>query len=151
MSMRYWWLSSCMEDSSVHVMSLKLLMARRIQLYTVMPTRSTSIRGLADGTYCLERSHPSDAQQRRIVRREVLYPCSFSMACTCSWTATVSSSSRSTNALIQPLFWRGGLSQIFWQWCHFPDTFSICKPFFVARTTLTLVKGMVTCTNRTNT
>ena len=45
-----------MEDSSVHVTSLKLLMARRIRLYTAMPTRSASMRRLADGTYCLERS-----------------------------------------------------------------------------------------------
>ena len=45
-----------MEDSSVHVTSLKLLIARRIQLYTAMPTQSASMRGLADSTYCLERS-----------------------------------------------------------------------------------------------
>ena len=73
--------------------------------------------------------HHSDVQQRRIVRRVVLYSYSFSMACTCSWTATVSLSSHifcSTNALIQPLFWRGGLSQLFWQCCQFPDTLSVC-------------------------
>ena len=151
MSMRYWWLSNCMEDSSAHVKSLILLTALRIRLYTAMHFNSR-----ISWRYLLARKvHPSDAQQQRSIHREVLYRCSFSMACTCSWTATVSSSSRifsffcSTNALIQPLFWRGGLSQVFWQRCQFPDTFSICKPFFVARTTLTLVKGTVT--NRTNT
>ena len=69
--------------------------------------------------------HLSDVQQRTVVHREVLYPCSFSMVCTCSWTATVSSPLRifcSTNALIQSLFWRGSLSQVFWQCCQFPDT-----------------------------
>ena len=110
MSMRYWWLSNCMEDLSVHVNSLILLTARRIRLYTAMHFNSR-----ISWWYLLpQKVHPSDAQQRRIVRREVLHPCSFSMAYTCSWTATVSLSSRifcSTNALIQPLFWRGGLSQ----------------------------------------
>ena len=76
--------------------------------------------------YILPRKiHLSNVQQRTIVHREVLYPCSFSMRCTCSQTSTVSSSLRifcSTNALIQSLFWRGGLSQVFWQCCQFPDT-----------------------------
>ena len=134
---------------SMHVTSLKLLTARRTRLYMAMLTRSASIGGLADNTYCLERSTLAMSQQRRIVCREVLYPCSFSMACTCSWTATVSSSSRifcSTNAAIILEGWpEPGLLAI----CQFPDTFCICKPFFIARITLTLVEGTVT--KRTNT
>ena len=124
MSIHYCWLSSCMEDSSVHVTSLTLLMAWRIRVYTAMPTQSASMRGLAE-LLLPWKIHLSDVQQQTIVHREVLYPCSFSMACTCSWTATVSSSLRifcSTNALIQSLFWRGSLSQVFWQCCQFPDT-----------------------------
>ena len=93
MSMRCWWLSSCMEDSSVHVMSLKLLTGQRIQLYATMPMHSKRFGNLQiSWQYLLPRKvHPSDVQQQRIVRREVLYLCSFSMACTCrcSWTATV--------------------------------------------------------------
>ena len=43
-----------MEDSSVHVTSLKLLDGSKV--YAAMPTRSASMRVLADGTYCLESS-----------------------------------------------------------------------------------------------
>ena len=51
---------------------------------------------------------PSEVRQWRIVRREMVYPCSFSMAC--SWTAVVSSSSCifcSTNALISAVILEG--------------------------------------------
>ena len=50
MSMRYWWLSNSWKTRQ------KLLTARRIRLYMAMLTWSASIRGLADDTYCLERS-----------------------------------------------------------------------------------------------
>lgn len=150
MSMRYWWLSGCMEDLSVHVTSLKLLTARRIQLYSAMPTRSASIRGLANSTYCLERS-TLVIQQWRIVCKEVLYLCSFSMACTCSWTATIllsshiSAQQRLNSAIVLEGRPEAGLLAML----PVSQYFSTCKPFFAARTSLTLVKGMVI--NRTNT
>ena len=140
MSMRYWWLSNCMEDSSVHVMLLKLLTARRIRLYTAMPTRSALMHGLADGTYCLESSTlaMSNSEELYAGKSCTRVLSAWHVHVQCSWTATVSSSSHifcSTNLAIilegrpEP----GLLPMLPVSWW----------------TTLTLVKGTVT--NRTNT
>ena len=133
----------------MHVTSLKLLTARRIRLYMAMLTRSASIGGLADDTYCLERSTLAMSNS------EELYAGKCCTRVLSAWHVHVverqlfrrphTFSAQPT----QPLFCSGGLSQVFWQCCQFPDTFCICKPFFIARTTLTLVEGTVT--KRTNT
>ena len=133
----------------MHVTSLKFLTAQRIRLYTAMLTRSASIGGLADDTYCLGRSTLAMSNSKELYAGK---------CCTCvlsAWHVHVVERQlfRRPHAFsaqpTQPLFWRGGLSQVFWQCCQFPDTFCICKPFFIARTTLTLVEGTVT--KRTNT
>ena len=136
---------------SMHVTSLKLQTARTIRLYTAMLTRSASIGGLADDTYCLERSTLAMSNS------EVLYAGKCCTRVLSAWHVHVverqlfrrppAFSAQPTQPL--HVFWRGGLSQVFWQCCQFPDTFCICKPFFIARTTLTLVEGTVT--KRTNT
>ena len=122
---------------------------RLTTVYTAMFARSASIGGLADDTYCFERSTLATSNS------EELYEGKCSTRVLSAWHVHVverqlflrphAFSAQPT----QPLFWRGSLSQVFWQCCQFPDTFCICKPFFIARITLTLVKGTVT--KRTNT
>ena len=152
MSMRYWWLSSCMEDSSVH--ACDVTETPDSSNNTVIYGHAHSKRfncGLADDTYCLERSTLAMSNS------EVLYAGKCCTRVLSAWHVHVverqlfrrppAFSAQPTQPL--HVFWRGGLSQVFWQCCQFPDTFCICKPFFIARTTLTLVEGTVT--KRTNT
>ena len=110
-----------MEDSSVHVTLLKLLTARRIRLYTAMPTQSASMRGLADGTYCLERSTLAMSNSKELYAGKcctrVLSAGHIHVVERQLFRRPHTFSAQPTS----PLFWRGGLSQVFCQCCQFPD------------------------------
>ena len=107
-------------------------------------TRSASICGLADGTYCLKKSTLAMSNSKEL------------------------HAGKCYNHVLSA--WHAHVYVVEWQPFHRPNSaiilegrpepgllamlpvswyFSICKPFFVARITLTLVKGTVT--NRTNT
>ena len=80
MSMRYWWLSNCMEDSSVHACDVAETSDSSKDTVIYGHAHSKRFNWRISWRYLLPRKvHPSDVQQRRIVRREVLYPCSFSI------------------------------------------------------------------------
>ena len=148
MSMCYRWLSSCMEDSSVHVTSLKLMTAWRSYI-TAIPTQSASIRGLADSTYCLGRSSLalSNSEQlyagkcctRVLSPRHVhVHVFEWQLFCCHAFSAQPAHQiSHYFGGQPKP----GLLAMLPVSWYFFY--------LFVARTTLTLVKGTVT--NHTNT